>query len=468
MEKFALSVKQKALALNLNDSIYGSFAEIGAGQEVARTFFQSGGASGTIARTISAYDMAVSDSIYGKTPDGRYVSEERLKKMLDFEFSNIVELLGKTRHENTCFFAFASTVSALNFKKDNYSHGWMGIKYQLQPNSAPNEIVIHFRLWENDNILQQRTVGIIGVNLIYSAFHYSQNPQLLLQSLMDFTSFDQVSVDMIMVKGPELSYIDNRLLAVQLVKNGMTDVAMFDRNGAVQHPWDLLYKKNVMVIRGSFRPITYVGFDMLKTGYHLLKEDVDFEKNNTLALCEITMDNLFSQGKFDERDFLDRVDILCGMGQNVMISNFREYYRLVNYLSLFKTLSLRLLIGAETFLKVIDEKYYSTLKGGILEAFGRLFISNLKVYLYPALQKDGTTLFTSANLPVDDKIRFLYEYLLSNKKIIDITGVKTQWLSFYSHDVLNKIKQKNPDWEKMVPNYVSRFIKEKKIFGYDA
>ncbi len=455
---------QKALNINLDDSIYGSFAEIGAGQEVARTFFQAGAASGTIARSISAYDMAISDSIYGKTKDGRYVNENRLSKMLYYEYGNLLNLLGEKKRSN--FFSFANTVTALNYQKDNYCHGWMGIRYQLNNNPEWNQIIVHFRLWENDNQLQQRTVGIIGVNLIYAAFYYYKDPLKLMRSIMDSTSADRVTIDMMSVSGPDLAYIDNRLLAVQLVRNGMSEATMFDRNGDVQQPSDMLYKKNVMIIRGSFRPITYVGFDMMKTGYHMLKQDVDYRKDNTLTLCEITMDNLIADGDFHEKDFLDRADLLCGMGQNVLISNFREYYRLVLYMSQFNTLALRLMIGANTFKKVIEPHYYARLKGGVLEAFGRLFAQNLKVYLYPALASDNCELLTSENLPVDDSIKSLYRYLLDSNKIVDVTNVKTQWLSIHSHDVREKILQKDNNWEKMVPAYVSKFIKTHQVLDY--
>ncbi len=464
MENEIISTVQKALTINLDNSIYGSLAEIGAGQEVARNFFQAGAASGTISRSISAYDMAVSDSIYGKSRDGRYVSENRLIKMLYYEYGNLLNLLAENKRSD--FFSFANTVTALNYHKDNYCHGWMGIRYQLNNNAEWNQIIVHFRLWENDNQLQQRTVGIIGVNLIYAAYYYYKDPLQLMRSIMDSTSADRVTIDMMSVSGPDLDYIDNRLLAVQLVRYGMSEATMFDRNGQVQQPSDMLYKKNVMLIRGSFRPITYVGFDMLKTGYHMLKQDVDFTKDNTLTLCEITMDNLISDGNFHEKDFLDRADLLCGMGQNVLISNFREYYRLVLYMSQFKTLALRLMIGADTFRKVIEPHYYSHLKGGVLEAFGRLFAQNLRVYLYPALEKETCNLITSENLPVDNSIKSLYRYLLENKKIVDVTGVKTQWLHIHPYEVRNKIQQNDKDWENMVPAYVAKFIKTHKVLDY--
>lgn len=464
MENEFLSTVQKALNINLDDSIYGSIAEIGAGQEVARNFFQAGAASGTLARSISAYDMAISDSIYGRTVDGRFVNENRLVRMLDYEYDNLLNILADSKRSD--FFSFANTVTALNYQKDNYCHGWMGIRYQLNNNPIWNQIIVHFRLWENDNQLQQRTVGIIGVNLIFAAFYYYKDPLKMMRSIMDSTAADRVTIDLMSVKGPELDYIDNRLLAVQLVRNGMSEATMFDRDGKVQQPSDMLYKKNVMLIRGSFRPITYVGFDMLKTGYHMMKQDVDFQKDNTLTLCEITMDNLIADGDFHEKDFLDRADILCGAGQNVLISNFREYYRLVLYLSQFKTLALRLMIGANTFRKVIEPHYYSHLKGGVLEAFGRLFAQNLKVYLYPALEDETCKLITSENLPVDETIKSLYQYLLENKKVVDVIGAKTEWLHIYPHEVRNMILLKDKDWEKMVPIYVSKFIKIHKVLDY--
>ncbi len=465
MEKELLTARQKALQINLDSTIYGSFAEIGAGQEVARYFFLAGAASGTVAKTISAYDMSMSDSLYGDS-GGRYVCEPRLHKMLDYEFTDLVTLLSEKRGDKTRFFAFADTVSALNYRKDNQAHGWMGVKFQLTPKSAPNEVVIHVKMLENDNILQQRTLGILGVNLIYACFYHYDRPNSFISSLLESLSSDRIEIDYIKMKGPELEYVDNRLLAVQLVKNGMTVATMFDRKGMVQPPADLLYKKNVMVLRGSFRPITYVGFDMLKCAFALFKRDEDYDKHNTIVLCEMTINNLLSEGELDERDFLDRVDVLCGMGQNVMISNFKEYYKLTTYFAQFKMKKLRLLLGVPNFLKVIDEKYYCNLKGGILEAFGHLFLSNLKIYLYPAINQENEELIPSRNLPVPDKLKGLYQYLLDNRIILDLKDVRKSSLHFFSHNVLKLMKEKNPEWETMVPKYVSNFIKARKLFGY--
>ncbi len=461
-----LDTNRKALFINLDDSIYGSFAEIGGGQEVARFFFQSGGASGTIARTISAYDMAFSDSVYGRIPGRRYVSEQRLLQMLDREYESLVGLLSKKRGEETRFFAFANTVATLNYRKDNEAHGWIGVRFQIKPETEPNDVILHVRLLENDSLLQQQTLGHLGVNLIYACYYNYQYPNSFLKSLQESISEDRIEIDMIRMSGPDLAYVDNRLLAVQLVKNGMTPVSMFDRHGAVKQPSDLLYKKNIMVLRGSFRPITYVGFDMLKSGFSLFKNDVGFDKEQTIVLCEMTLNNLLEEGDFDERDFLARVDILCGMGQNVMISNFREFYKLAGWFRRFKTQNIRMVIGALTFRNIMDKKYYKHLRGGIMEAFGRLFIENLKVYIYPGKEESTDQIITSENMPMTEDVKHLYRHLTENQYILDVTGHKEEVLPYFSHLVLQKIKNNETDWESMVPRYVSAFIKSKKLFGY--
>lgn len=466
IEREVLDTTRKALFINLDDTIYGSFAEIGGGQEVARCFFQSGGASGTVARTISAYDMAFSDSLYGKTPGKRYVSEKRLMQMLDSEYRSLVDLLREKRGPDTRFFAFANTVTTLNYKKDNEAHGWVGVRFQLKPEGKPNEVVLHVRLLENDSLLQQKSLGVLGVNLIYACYYNYQYPNSFLKSLLESISEDRIEIDMIRMSGPELDYVDNKLLAVQLVKNGMTPVTMFDRHGQVQQPSDLLYQKNIMVLRGSFRPITYVGFDMLRNGFALFKEDVGFDRNNTEVLCEMTLNNLMEAGDFDERDFLDRVDILCGMGRTVMISNFREFYKLAGWFRRFRLKNIRMIIGALTFSNVLDDCYYTNLRGGIMEAFGKLFIENLRVYIYPGREKDADEVVTTENMPVKEELRYLYRHLLDNKFILDIPHFNERHLPYFSHIVLKKIKNNDPSWEEMVPRYVSAFIKSKNLFGY--
>lgn len=473
MEKEFLSTNRKALNLNMDLSVYGTIAEIGGGQEVARQFFQAGGASGTIAKSISAYDKVFSDKLYNHNKPGKYVSEGRLSKMLDAEYRELIHLLAEKRETPTRFFVFANTVATLNYQKDNYSHGWIGMRFQQDSGAESNEVLFHVNLLERDSLLQQQTLGILGVNLIYACYHFTKNPVDFILSLMDNISHDRIEITLMRMRGPDLDYVDNRLLGVQLVKNGMTPAMIFDRHGNVQQPADLLYKKNVLLFRGAFRPIHNVGFDMLRSSYRIFKRDEDYDRDITLPLCEISVNNLMRKGEIDVRDFLERVDLLNGMGQNVMISTFREYYNLVSYFSKFAIKNLRIVIGIPTFLNVINEKYYSDLKGGILEAFGKLFIDIVKVYIYPTIpavsidtREAVGDLLTSKDILLSKEQEDLYHYLVKNRKIIDITHVKREWLYINSANLLRMIREGEPGWEEMVPKYVEKQIKEKGLFGY--
>ena len=473
MEREILSTNRKALKINLNPSIFGSFAEIGGGQEVARHFFQAGGASGTVAKTISAYDKVYSDALYKSAESSRYVSEIRLCDMLMAEYGELSKILGPVRGNNSIFFSFANTVEILNYQKNNRGQGWIGIRFQLKPETDANQVTIHVNLLENDGLMQQSTLGILGVNLIYACFYLYEFPGQFIRSLMDNLSSDRLEITMIRMEGPDLNYVDNRLLSVQLVKNGMTSAIMFDRNGNVQRPYDMLYGKNVLAFRGSFRPVTMVMLDMLRTSFRIFKRDEDYDKENTISLCEMTLSNLLQEGELDERDFLDRVDILNGMGQNVMVSNFKEYYVLVQYFSQFKINKLRIIIGIPTLMNFFEKKYYTNLRGGVLEAMGKFFIDNMKLYVYPTISSvsienptKGEELITSKNLMLADDINDLYQYLIKNRMIIDITDAKKEWLWINSQVVIKIIKEQLPGWERMVPKYIEKEIKRKKLFGY--
>lgn len=463
MEHQSIPTNRKALKLNLDNNFYGSFAEIGGGQEVARNFFTAGGASGTVAKTISAYDKSFSDSLYNKNKPGRYVSEARLQKMLNREYAEVTGLLS-SKHPGTSFFAFANTVEVLNFPKTNYSHGWMGVQFQLEPGKQANNVILHVKLLENDGLLQQRTLGVLGVNLLYACLYYHRHPNLFLKSLTDNLSMDQFRITMMRMSGPDLDYVDNRLLGVQLVKNGMTRAIMFDHKGNVQQPSEMLYKKNVLAFRGSFSPITYVAKDILSTSLKLFQKDEDYKQENTLSFCEITLNNLLSKGEIDEHDFLERVNMLNQIGQNVMVTEIREYYKLVDFFSQFKVKKLRIVMGAPSLESLMDEKYYCHLKGGILEALGKLFPQNLKLYIYPTLKKGCNELITSKNITLNKSIASLYQYLLDQQFILDIESNMSAQLQVKSREVLKMIREKNPDWEKYVPMLVADTIKEKNLF----
>jgi hypothetical protein len=460
------SLKDKALRINLNENIYGTFSEIGAGQETVRHFFRAGGSSGTIAKAMSAYDKDFSDAIYGVEEDGRYVTESRLKKILTHEAGLIEKRLSRKKHPNKIFFSFANTVATIDFAKQFKGHGWVGIKYQLEPEEDYNEIILHIRFKENDVRLQQETLGILGVNLIYGAFYKYNNPKHLLRYLYDHLDKDQLEIDTINFSGPRFANVDNRLMSLQLVKNEMTDAVIFDPEGKNILPAAILYKKNILAIRGSFRPVTKVNMDMYEESLKIFKTEHKVNPENTLVIFEITLSNLRSDGEIDEKDFMDRAQLLCSLGQTVMISNFQEYYKVVEYFSKYTKARMGLAMGVNNLVEIFDEKYYRHLSGGILEAFGKLFYRDMKVYLYPMIDKNGT-ITNSESLKVHPRMKELYKFFKFNGKVVDIENYNPKNLVIFSREVLKMIGQSKPGWESMLPSGVATIIKKKKLFGYD-
>ena len=459
-----LSPTQKALQVNLDSTIYGTFAEIGAGQEVVRHFFRAGGASGTIAKTMSAYDKDFSDAIYGKEIDGRYVSRSRLKKILHQEYGLIEGRLKRKEHPDKKYFTFANTLATINYSKTVKGHGWMGCRFQTKPNKGYNEVIFHVRLNDNDAKLQQETIGIMGTNLIYGCFNYYNKPKTLIQSIYDNLSRDNVEMDMIHMEGPDFEDVDNRLLSLVLVKENMTDAVIFGPDGKNQQPSDVLYKKNILTIRGSFRPVTKVNIDMMENGYNAFIKENKVDKDNVQLLFEITLSNLKMEGDIDEKDFLDRADILCSLGHSVLISNYRKYYKLIEYFSNYTKARMGLIIGVNNLMEIFDDKYYRNLNGGILEAFGILFTRDLKIYLYPYQADANDTLLNSQNIPIHRRLRTLYDYLLTNGRIKDL-NFKPNVLQIFSRDILEKIRMKKDGWQDGVPDGVSEIIVKKKLFG---
>ncbi len=460
----ALEPEQKALEINLDPRVYGTFVEIGAGQEVARYFFQAGAAAGTIAKTMSAYDKIYSDEIYGHEPSGRYVCESRLYKMLDHEYQLLVERLDKHR-PNTCFFAFADTVAAVNFTRTIKGDGWLGIRFQTEPGGASNDLVIHVKMLDGDNRLQQQAVGILGVNLIYAVFRYQQNHEELLLSLMDNLR-GRVHIDMIRLTGASFAHIDNRLLSLKLVEYEMTDVAMFGPDGKNLHASELLYKKYALVVRGSYRPLTLVNQDMIRTSFDQYRSEIDVDASKVVVLTEITLDNLRSHGELDEKDFLDRVKLLCAQGQTVMVTNCEQHQRLIQYLEDYKVKQLAMVIGVKVLLEMVNAKYYKHVDSSLLSAFGELFANHVKFYVYPAFQDGSAELMTASNLPIPEGIKFLYKHLLDSRQIIDIAEPNPEILHIYSQAVLEMIQSNEAGWENLVPAKVAMLIKEACLFGF--
>ncbi|MCB4808551.1 TonB-dependent receptor [Tamlana sp. 62-3] len=460
------SLKTKALRINLNENIYGTFAEIGAGQETCRHFFRAGGASGTIAKAMSAYDKDFSDAIYGTEDDGRYVTEARLRKMLAHEMNLIEDRITREKNPNKIFFTYANTVATIDFAKQFKGHGWVGIRYQVEASGEYNEIILHLRFKETDARLQQETLGILGTNLIYGAFYKYNQPKKLLRYLYDHLHKDQVEIDTINFSGPVFKNVDNRLMSLQLVKNGMTDAVMFGPDGTNVLPAKIFYKKNILALRGSFRPVTKVNMAMYEKSYELFVNENKVSKEKTEVVFEITLSNLRAEGEIDEQDFIDRADLLCSLGHSVMISNFQEYYKVVEYFSNYTKARMGLVMGVSNMIETFDEKYYRHISGGILEAFGKLFFKDLKVYLYPMLDAKTGELINSENLKVHPRMKELYKFFKYNGKVIDIEEYDESIMNIFSREILKMISNGETGWEDMVPEGTAELIKDYRLFGY--
>ena len=456
---------QKALKINLDSRFYGTFAEIGAGQEVVRWFFRVGGAAGTIAKSMSAYDMTVSDAIYCETQ--RYVSRDRLQSMLDHEFQLNLDRLGESRGDSTSFFAFAVTVVARSYKGGNECHGWMGVKFQAHPRDEPSQIVVHVRMQDTEAALQQEALGIVGVNLLYGAFFLHHEPEQLVESLLDKLSTGRIEIDMIDFKGIEFRYVDNRLMSLKLVQLGLSGAAMFGPDRAVLQPSEALHKKAVLVERGSFRPVTHVNVDMLQAALEKFTADPAVAGKPVLPLMEITMHNLLAAtAEVDRRDFLARADLLAACGFTVLISDFSEYYRLAAYLAWRTKERVGIVMGAASLIELFDEKYYTALPGGILESFGRLFKNDLKVFVYPLRPSEAAPMTTVETLEVAPELRKLYGYLADRGSFMQLDNFKPEYLHIFSRDVLKRIAANDVAWEQMVPKEVVELIKKRGFFGY--
>jgi hypothetical protein len=464
LEREILGTNQKALRINLDAGKYGTFAEIGAGQEVARWFFRVGGAAGTIAKTISAYDMTFSDAIYGET--SRYVSRQRLQKMLAYEYELLIERLNPKRGASTRFFVFADTVVARGYKGMDECHGWLGVQFQDAPQAAPSEIIIHVRMLDQENLQQQEALGIVGVNLIHGALYLCDRHEELIVGLLDNLSGDRVEVDMIKFTGPAFTQVDNRLASLLLVQSGLSSAAMFTAEGEVVQAAEVLYKKPILVERGTFRPVTHVTLDMLRCAQQQFTAELGAEQDQLVVLMEITLRNLAAQeGGIDPRDFLDRVDLIGAMGRAVLVSNYDRYFRVADYLFRATKRPVGLVMGVPALKYLFDTTYYTDLEGGILESFGRMFKNDLRLYVYPRLDTATGKIVTADNFKVAKPLRHLYAHLRENNCIRPLEGYEEKFLPIYSLNVLDKIRTGDPVWETMVPEAVTRQIKERKLFG---
>jgi hypothetical protein len=464
MSDVVQETRQKALLVNLNATPYGSFAEIGAGQEVARWFFRVGGAAGTVAKTISAYDMAVSDALYGSGE--RYVSRQRLEAMLEREFAELIDSLDAKRGETSAFFAFANTVAARSHANPGNGHGWTGIRFQARPRDEPSEIIVHVHLMDKTAVDEQEALGVLGVNLIHAVVHAHADPSALIGSLMDGLSRDRVEIDLIKFSGPAFAGVDNRLMSLQLVEQGLTDAAMFTAAGEVKQPSEVLHKRPVLVERGTFRPPTKLTVDLLERARDQFLAEPKVQGEQPVVLAEITLRGLASENVgVDPEDFLDRAEVLGALGIDVLISRFQPYYELADYLSSYTDRLIGLAVGLPTMGQIADEKYYTDLPGGVLESVGKLFKRSVKMYVYPTRDASGK-IQTLDVAPPPGPWKYLRDLLLEIGSIEPIRGYDESLLSTHTPDVLSRIRGGDPSWEAMVPPKVAEIIRAKKLFGF--
>ena len=460
-----IKTEQKALDINLNDPIYGTFAEIGAGQEVARNFFQAGAAAGTIAKTMSAYDKTYSDAIYGVEPSGRYVSEPRLYKMLEHEWELMEERLKESRPDAT-FFVFADTVQAINYTRTIKGNGWMGLRFRLVPDGPVNDMVLHVKMLDTNNRLQQEAIGILGVNMIYASFYYNDNPEKMVMSLVDNIK-DRVSIDLLRINGQSFNYFDNRLVSLYLVKHKLTSVAMFDINSRSIHASEFLYRESLMVIRGNFRPPTIVTQDVIECSFNQFKDETSLADDKLNLMMEMPMDYLKGDGAdIDEKDFLERADMITALGHKVLLSDCANHEMLINYLSDYKISNLGLVIGVRELQSIITDKYTQNQDGRLLVAFGELFSQNIRIYVYPAQTAETDEIITAENMTVPEGIKFLYQYLLDSRQVVAVKKFNSDILHIYPTDVLSDIQENKTGWEQKVPESLVKLIKERQLFGY--
>jgi hypothetical protein len=464
MNEFPLTPSEKALRMNQDAVVYGTFAEIGAGQEVVRWFFHVGGASGTVAKTISAYDMVVSDAIYGRTE--RYVSRKRLEAMLVYEYDLLLERLGPLRGDRTAFFAFADTAATHSRTRNADGHGWVGVRFQTVPRAEPSQLILHVTTHDAETAREREAIGLIGVNLLYGAVYQHSEPEALLASLLDNLSRERVEIDMIKFSGPAFANVDNCLMSLRLVEHNFTDSAMFTAAGEVVQPAEVLYQRPILIERGRFRPVNRLTWDLLQKAHDQFCAEPDVAGENPVSLVEISVRDLPSHQGHDERDFLDRVDVLRALGQTVLISNHGPYYGLVEHLSRYTQKKIGIALGIPSLHQILDDRHYEELAGRTLESVGRLFARNVRMYLYPRWDPVTGTATTAENVRVATQFRHLYAHVLENGYVVPIQGANPEFQKIDSDEVLRLIQSGDSSWDQMVPPEVAVEIKQKHLFGW--
>lgn len=456
-----LDTYEKALAVNLDLERYGVFAEIGAGQETANWFFRVSGSAGTVAKTISAYDMTMSDALYGK--GNRYVSQERLQAMLEYEYDLLEKRLGPERGKETTFFSFCNTVRARGYQDSGECHGWLGIRLQLKPETEPCDIVLHIRLLDETNADQMEALGKVGVNLIHAAFNHRDSLPEFVESLADGLHAGSVEVDMLRFSGEGFRYVDNRLCALQLVQSGLTDAAMFNAEGEIVQAADAIYKRPILLLRGSFDPVLKLHLDMIRQSRTVFSDLMDDEqKERSLEICEISMNNLLRDGgSVDHEDFIDRADALQALGKTVLISRSAEFHRIATYLSRYTAEPIAIILSIGLLNELFKAKWSANLAGGVLESFGRLFKNRVQLFVYPWHNTASMELVTTENFKAPENWQYFYRHLMQNDRIRTVGVGDPSLLANTGRKIMKKIESKDDTWRDWVPVEVHPMVERK-------
>lgn len=444
------SPEDKALEINLDRTVYGTFAEIGAGQEVANCFFRASATAGTVAKTISAYDMQISDALYGKTK--RYVSQERVVDMVNYEYDLLEERLQESRGDESRFFAFANTVRARGYRDTAECHGWMAIRYQAQPGRPSGTIVMHVRLLDDENVDQMEALGILGVNLIHAAYFHARDLTAFVKSLTEFLSSGRVEIDMLKFLGEPFQMVDNRICALELVRQGVTPATVFMPDGEVVQAAEAFYKTPLLVLRGSFLPVTNLHLDMLEQAAKIFPpaKGISESARPQREVCEVSLSNLLRDGEVDMLSFLDRADALQALGKVVMVSNCPEFHRVAATLRNYTSEPIGLILSIGLLNELFKEKWSRNLAGGILESFGRLFKSGVHLLVYPWKNRKNAELVNADNFKTEEKLTHLYQHFLDNGMIKDIGCGNLRLLEKTGREIMTEARR-DGDWEEWVP-----------------
>jgi hypothetical protein len=454
---------EKALAINLDQNFYGTFAEIGAGQEVARWFFSVGGAAGTVAKTMSAYDMTFSDAIYGKA--GRYVSRERVEEMLDHEYGLLRERLDASRGERTRFFAFADTAAALSYAGGNECHAWLGVRFQHAFRSEPSDVILHARLLDSTNPRQQEAAGRLGVNLLHAVLNGWRDPKRMIEPLLDEIGRERIEIDWITVRGPAFPAVDNRLLGLHLVRVGFTPALLFDADGSPLLASESLRHASVLIERGRFAPVTLFNLEMMAAARRAFAVEGPDPGGEVREIMEITMNNLRDRGQAEDADFLARVDLLNAAGKMVLVSDIGAFHDLGEYLAGRRVRQTGLVVGVPLLRELFNEGHYRQLPGGILESFGRLFTHAVRLYAYPTRDVINGRVITADSLQVSPHLAHLLDHLRTNGLIRSLPCDEQSLRTYSSEEVRARICSGDPSWKELVSPEVAAHIESNGYFG---